>query len=284
MARQSIKSIKESVSRNATTNRQRTIANLIAAQVREHRRDPDIVSISSLNRSIIDDKELTADDLLDAGFIKSLIAVPELGQESIWTYRHPLNGLHFHKHPNKWLFHEDKYSSLQMLLKRYALENPQAQWSDKLRYAVTDAIPNSLSHVVNEGLPGWMNIAVGALKGAPGMSQSRKDSSEAPINIGKGLLNSATAVGILSAIRYAKQRISGNSDPDIKKIVGSNATGVAGVILGDWIAKKIYKLKNNDKVSDDKTLADALILTGTPIITGLAGMSVGETLMDKLQK
>ena len=58
--------------------------------------------------------------------------------------------------------------------------------------------------------------------------------------------------------------------------------------VATFIAKKLESIekiwKNKNKVTDDKTLVDALILTGTPILTGMAGHISGRQLTDKIIK
>lgn len=105
-------------------------------------------------RLFISDKRLREEDLVNAGFLKVLIAVPETGQTYFQTYRHPDLLLHFHRHPGGWTVHEDRHPSSTMLMLR-------ARGFGKVM-----AFLRGLPHLLMEGVPGMLSYLRGLWRGS----------------------------------------------------------------------------------------------------------------------
>ncbi len=94
-------------------------------------------------RVTIPKASLDSDALERLGFVPVMIAVPESGQDSFISYRHPELLHHIHSHGPNWTMHEDTHPSLTMALRSAKLP------SEKL-----DAMVRGTTHVVTEGIPG----------------------------------------------------------------------------------------------------------------------------------
>lgn len=244
------------------TERQREVASLLLKELIAYRIKPDISRPGAIPRSTIDINKLTDQDLLDAGFKKSYIAVPETGQSQLVTYRHPRNSLHFHKHPNNWLFHEDKHPALSMVLERYRQDNPNATFLDKTKFALTKALPESASHIIHEGLPGWVNWGANTLSGDMGFNSPQTDTNykELAKRVGIGALG-------LSATEFA---LSGGSRK-LETLPG-NIVGLTSLVASQKLATKLYEKLSakNDEYKRPGMRATA-ILAGIPIVSAIAG-------------
>lgn len=256
------------------TERQKNVAKLLVQQMIENRKNPDIVKSGVIPRSIIDKNLLTDDDLLNAGFRKSLIAVPETGQSKLTTYRHIYNNLHFHKHPKNWLFHEDKYPALSMMMARYINKNPNASFADKAKYFVKSALPESASHIVYEGLPGWVNWISNSIAGTRGLQHSDT------FNTKDFMIRSMAGATGLSALESA---LSGG-EKGLETLPG-NFAALAGMVAGNKIATNLY---NTLTAKDDKfsrpSMTSTAVLAGIPILTALVSKYGTNTLINKLIK
>lgn len=234
------------------TDRQREVADLLVQAARRHAKSPEFKPAAALTRSTISADTLSDQDLRDAGFVKSYMAVPETGQSRLATYRHPMNGLHFHRHPGKWMFHEDTWPSLQMVMKRYAIEHPGATSSDRLRFFFKEALPQSAGHIVNEGAPGWMQWGVGRILGSDGITGDSRVTPGRAL-AGMALLTAAMSLG--SGVAHDDLNISGN------------AATVAGLVGGHLAAKSAYKwLQNKTDFFKHPSLPATGLLVGTPVL------------------
>lgn len=66
-------------------------------------------------------------ELLEAGFKRSLVAVPERGQAAMTSFRHE-TGLHAHDHGERWVMHQDKHAPSGVI--------------DTVKHVVTEGIPS----------------------------------------------------------------------------------------------------------------------------------------------
>lgn len=257
------------------TERQKEVSKLLVNLTKKYRKSPEIERTGAIPRSRISDKIITAEDLINAGFKESLVAVPETGQDELTTYRHPRSGLHFHKHEDSWLYHEDKHPSLSMVMERFTQDNPNASLLDKLKFMNTKAISDSYQHIVHEGLPGWVRWIAGSLKGSRGFNSE----NEAPDYL-KGATNSLIGLGSLTLLDYLTSKgASGLST------VPENASALVGFMGGHSLSTYIYKkmVEKNPKNARPGWKATAL-LTGVPILSGLVGKYGTKALLKYLNK
>ena len=240
------------------TDRQREVADLLVDAARRHAKSPEYTPAAALTRSTISVDNLSDKDLQGAGFVKSYMAVPETGQSRLATYRHPMNGLHFHRHPGLWMFHEDSWPSLQMVLRRYKIEHPEATATDRLKFLFTQAIPQSAGHIVNEGAPGWMQWGVGRVLGTKGFLANDEDK-----------INPARALGGMALLTAALSVGNGLVANDTN--IGGNAATVAGLVGGHLAAKSAYKwLGSHTDFFKHPSLPATALLVGTPLLAAFA--------------
>jgi adenylate kinase family enzyme/8-oxo-dGTP pyrophosphatase MutT (NUDIX family) len=120
---------------------------------------------------------LDVKDLKRLGFQDSLIAVPELGQKTWTTYRHPLDKLHLHDHGNLLNMHIDSLPSLQMIAERNRLSRKaynklldtipegikpwkKGKGSGKSFLKKVDDQVSGIGHAILEGGPGYLNYGL----------------------------------------------------------------------------------------------------------------------------
>lgn len=198
-------------------------ATQLAGLLKRHRKAPDIPSLTELPRSVVPVSELSEQTLRDAGFVPSYIAVPEIGQTELRTWRHPFSGMHFHRHGGDWRFHVDTYSSWQMLKRKAKL----------LRAAGIDAQDPSVweaaKHVLQEGLPGYVSYANGVILGNRrlGVDDARSAVQRAP-------RAAAGALGAAALLSLASRGASGEWKP-------LQSASAVGALLGTThLAKSLY--------------------------------------------
>jgi hypothetical protein len=92
-------------------------------------RDHGVHAETSHKRIIIPKDIITTEDLGYLGFKPSMTAVPEEGQDSLISFRHPQNRYHFHSHGSVWTMHEDAHAATQGFNK------------ETLHHAITDGLP-----------------------------------------------------------------------------------------------------------------------------------------------
>lgn len=103
--------------------------------------------------------------LLD--FIPSMVAVPESGQKQLKTYRSlSPDNRHLHKHQKNWLMHMDKYTPTQVTM--YKIKQlPEGATAE--REALEAELAQGLKHMVDEGIPGYMDYVKGRITKRPPM-------------------------------------------------------------------------------------------------------------------
>ena len=243
------------------TDRHRQVAKLLVDLFNKHKKSPEIRPVGTLSRSSVGYDQLTKKDLEGAGFLPSLIAVPEKGQSQLTTYRHPLNGLHFHRHDDNWLFHDDTYASMQMLIKKYQIEHPGASRKDVLKFALKDAIPKSMGHIVHEGSPGYVNYIYGSILGKPGFIEGGNPTAARKA---KGVL------GAVGGVMGASRMLTGKWNP-------ITSAGIAGGFLGSTALSNII---GNAVGAQPPGWKNTILRAGLPI-AGTIASAVGA---HKLQK
>ena len=244
------------------TDRQLEVDAILRKALKKHRKNPEIDRPGAISRSSIQLDQLSDGDLLNAGFKKSYIAVPETGQSQLVTYRHPRSNLHFHKHPKNWLFHEDKYPALSMVMEKFKQYYPNASLAQKADFFLSRALPESASHIIHEGLPGWTNWISNTLEGAKGFN-----SSDTSTNYGEAAKRIALGAGALSAMQFA---LSGG-DKKLETLPG-NFAGLSSFVGGQRLATALYQklTEKHEKFRQPNPVATAL-LVGLPAVTAIAG-------------
>jgi len=109
----------------------------------------------SIPRILISKKDLTQSQLKRLGFVGSLVAIPERGQQVYSSYRHPLSNHHIHDHGNVWTMHEDKHSSVLMSLERLKKSNNKTISRSTSPTGIKGKdidIPESFSAAIKQGL------------------------------------------------------------------------------------------------------------------------------------
>ncbi len=98
-------------------------------------------------------------DLAALGFKKVLVGIPEGGQASFWSWRHPENNYHLHDHGEHWTMHADRHPSVTMAM--MAAPTPAAR---------VKALARGVTHVVTEGVPGGYLYARNMARRATGQA------------------------------------------------------------------------------------------------------------------
>ena len=123
---------------------------------------------------------LSEKDLRDLGFVSVLIAVPESGQSSFRSFRHPDNNYHLHEHGDHWTMHKDDHASSTMLVRKLFMEDRKGSGSKKSGKPKNSAqiagqaaleFLRGTPHIVTEGIPGMYYYARGKIVKTPGMAE-----------------------------------------------------------------------------------------------------------------
>lgn len=259
------------------TANDKRIAKLLVEEVKDYRENPDIISNTSVHRSKVKLNQVSENELKRAGFKPVFVAVPELGQTSIISYRHPKNGLHFHKHGDEWLFHEDSKNTPAMMIQKYKQEHPEATMKDVAKYAMTKIVPETSEHLVTEGGPGLIDYIVGYLKGSDGLARGDKGMSERPINFKKALINSGAVIGASTIL----ETLLSDKKDWVRSALG-NTAAVAGLIGTHSLANKL----KTAKVLNPRpgSFANSLLMAGTPTAGAVGGRLLTTALIDALKE
>jgi predicted Ser/Thr protein kinase len=108
-------------------------------------------------------KALSEKDLAKIGFVSTAIAIPESGQETAVSFRHPDALYHLHSHRDTWLMHKDEHAATTMLIEK---------WRQKGGEGIVTPVKHffaGLPHVFTEGVPGAYYWLKGKVTGVPPM-------------------------------------------------------------------------------------------------------------------
>ena len=89
-------------------------------------------------------------------WVKTIIAIPEKGQDTPFTWRQRGTGGHLHRHPNSWVMHRDRHQAMTMKLK-----------DAKNLKDVVSAVGEGSKHILAEGVPGAINFIDTMTTGGP---------------------------------------------------------------------------------------------------------------------
>lgn len=145
-----------------------------------------------LKRIAFDKSKLSEDQIKRLGFKQVLIAIPEKGQKSFKTYRHPVSNHHIHDHGGSWVMHKDKHSAMPMIMERLKLKRE------------------------------------GRLKDTKSPTGRKQKGIHTPDNKAQGLLSSMEHLvgeGARGLAGYAKSVVSGGEDVLSKTTAGTTAAG-----------------------------------------------------------
>ena len=218
-------------------------------------------SSTVLRRHAVPVNSLSPRAIRDAGFLPSYVAVPERGQSSYRTYRHPYNNMHLHRHGDSWLAHEDSWPAFSMALARWNSENPGAGLREKAK-ALGPLVGEAMSHGLVEGVPGWLTHIRGTILGERGFDLPGRSIPGQPAGV--QALRGAAAVAAAGLIARGVIRKPGAGR--------SAAATAAGALTGSVAAAKLHQaLYNRGAVSAHPTIASALMQVGMPAAGGLLG-------------
>jgi len=142
-----------------------------------------------IKRIVIPKNRLPRRAVEELGFEQVAIAVPEAGQKTFKSYRHPLINHHIHDHGSSWVMHKDEHASLPMLFKRSKLReagtldtsiNPMGK--SKLKSVDMGKLKRlwvGAKHSITEGIPGLVGYLRGKITGIDTMRR-RVQSLESP--------------------------------------------------------------------------------------------------------
>lgn len=230
-------------------------ANTLINLVKEHRNDPDVEG-ASLPRSWVD--KLSEDKLEELGFEPSYVAVPEAGQTSVRTFRHPFNNLHFHEHENdSFIMHEDTWPSLSMLQRRRDIVG----LNSGARKGLTGFVPTAvqgLKHGIVEGVPGYLTYTRNRMLGGP-TYYDRTQSHKAVNAVDEGIRYLMNTTDLItpdkgygnSVLERAKEFTRKQTKPEEwsparAAITAGAVTGIPGLIA--------YNSSRNRKLNDKDVL------------------------------
>jgi len=245
--------------------------------VMQHRRNPTVPTGSTvLTRSHIEGDKLSPKKLKGMGFLPSYVAVPERGQKSFRTWRHPETEIHLHQHPKNWLFHEDKWPSLAMArikAKRIAAAGPPQSGAQKMR-ARWNLLRDSASHVTYEGIPGYLNYASGSV-----MNKPRFAIPGEPVHAGSSALGQVSRVAGLSAL------LGGITSGGDTHRFARNAARVAGTFAGIEGGQRLHKvLSERYAAVRHPGLLSLMIQLGMPIAGAVGADAIAKRLVPKKEE
>ena len=130
-------------------------------------------------RILIPKKALSASQLEEVmGFVPVTVAIPEAGQKTFASYRHPEMLYHIHDHGEQWSMHADRHAASTMLIKKWMMERTgriRSNLSDmkaKTEESILTPIQHffaGIPHVLEEGIPGAYYYLKGQLLGGETM-------------------------------------------------------------------------------------------------------------------
>jgi hypothetical protein len=140
---------------------------------------------AQMKRIVVPKRVLSKTDMLEhLGFVPVVVAVPEVGQTKLQSYRHPLSNHHIHDHGDSWVIHDDVHPSTTMLwLKRKLKEDGKLSdyspphkpksvtRSHKSSGSLVRTTLEGMPHLIGEGVPGMAAWAKAKAFGLPGMKE-----------------------------------------------------------------------------------------------------------------
>jgi hypothetical protein len=245
------------------------IADILSRFVAEHRIKPGYTGNSSIiPRSLLPVSLLSTKDLRALGFTPSYIAVPEINQTEFTTYRHPKNNLHFHRHGANWIFHEDAYPSLAMVVKKHK----DKTGSPLLKTILTKKkeIADGVLHGVVEGVPGYASWISHMLSGHASFADHILRPQEQRRLLRRTIFNTAARTSLLGAMGTV---VAG---PDVG---GTLTGGGVGLVSGTSIGNA---LRTRFPIHNVRTIKGALLnlLFGAavPLTAMTTGAKAGNVL------
>ena len=151
------------------------------------------------NRILMPKSLLSKSDIEDVlGFVSVDIAIPEAGQITQASYRHPDMNFHIHNHRGAWIMHEDSHAASTMLIKKYHMKHEEAarkkknkkhsshshqhsshthgpdshsheELGEKSWFEPVRLFVKGLPHVITEGIPGAYYYVKGQILGTESM-------------------------------------------------------------------------------------------------------------------
>jgi len=235
--------------------------------------DPTYRSATTMNRTSIPYDLLSPSRLRSLGFEPSYVAVPELGQKSFRTWRHPLNETHIHEHTNAWTMHQDTAPSWQMLAKRWRLEHPDASYKDYLKYYWGDAARKSIPHAIKEGAPGYVNFISNLILGRQGFSGKDMSNMSSLVRAGSG-------IGLASLLLAMYRR--GKTRQKLRTELVPSTAGVLGFLAGDAVAKGLQEDMSDRSSMAKSTWSGAALRTLAPFLTAYMSYKAAKGLQQAL--
>lgn len=248
-----------------------TAAEKVADLMRKHMENPEYPSITELPRSSVPVSELSERDLRDAGFVPSYVAVPEIGQTQVRTWRHPYSGMHIHRHGDRWLYHVDNYPSIAMQIRALRLMQKSGIPMDDLDPGqLADVMTPGVKHVLQEGLPGYVSYTNGITLGDKGIGYN--DTRTFEERLPRALAGIATATGGVSLLSRLLSK-------DKKLHIGSSAAGVGAFLGTKALMDRLFtKGVQNGSISEMPSWAGMTMLGVAPILAGVGAYSAGRSL------
>lgn len=105
------------------------------------------------------------------GFVPVALAIPEAGQDTLVSYRHPTMNYHIHSHGEDWTIHEDRHAALTMKLRAWM--DRRGQQAKQIHSSIMSPIKGfigGVAHIFEEGMPGAYYYLKGQLTGAEDMA------------------------------------------------------------------------------------------------------------------
>lgn len=140
---------------------------------------------AQMKRIVVPKRVLSKTDMLEhLGFVPVVVAVPEVGQTKLQSYRHPLSNHHIHDHGDSWVIHDDVHPSTTMLWFKRKLEEDgklsdyspphkpkSVARSHKSSGNLVRTTLEGMPHLIGEGIPGMAAWAKAKAFGLPGMKE-----------------------------------------------------------------------------------------------------------------
>jgi len=138
---------------------------------------------AQMKRIAVPKAALSLKDIKNLGFVPVVVAVPEVGQKRLQSFRHPITNHHVHDHGDTWVIHEDKHPSTTMLYKKKELERESKLKDYRAPYvrhvkkkdvrvgSALNATVKGMPHLIGEGVPGLYNWSKASVLKLPTMKE-----------------------------------------------------------------------------------------------------------------